>query len=326
MKIKFTPALAALMLFAGANWAGAQGTAFTYQGQLMDTGAPANGLYDLQFVLYSASAGGSQAGPVLTNAATAVSNGLFTVTLDFGAGIFTGANYWLDIAARTNGSGTFTELSPRQQLTPTPYAIFATTSSNVSGTVSAAQLSGTVNDTQLTHSAITLDVGPGLSGGGRVALGNSTTLTNTGVLTVTGNADITAATVGGAVTLGDTATSADTASTLVKRDGSGNFSTASITLDGNLTLPATTATAGVIYSGPATLVSSYGSQNFFAGLGAGNLTLSGSENTGVGFQSLLSERLCDAQRRSPRYFTGIHVNRNHLAPGRLPTWQTIHNE
>jgi hypothetical protein len=40
--------------------------------------------------------------------------------LNFGSGIFTGSNYWLDLAARTNGSGPFIELSPRQELTPTP--------------------------------------------------------------------------------------------------------------------------------------------------------------------------------------------------------------
>ena len=156
MKIKSALILTALALLAGANRGAAQGTAFTYQGRLTESGAPANGLYDLQFIIYNASRGGSQAGPILTNAATVVSNGLFTVTLDFGAGLFTGSNEWLDIAARTNGGGAFIELSPRQELTPTPYAIFANTSSNLSGTLSAAQLAGTVDDTQLTHSAITL--------------------------------------------------------------------------------------------------------------------------------------------------------------------------
>ena len=208
-------ALLALALLSTINWQVssllAQGTAFTYQGRLNDGGAPANGSYDVQFMLYDASAGGSQAGPVLTNGATAVSNGLFTVTLDFGAGVFTGSNYWLDIAVRTNGAGTFTELSPRQELTPVPYAIFANTSSNLSGTVSAAQLSGTLTNGQLFHSAVTVDAGPGLSGGGKVTLGNTITLTNAGVLSVTGNADITATPVSGAVTLGDTGTSLDVA-------------------------------------------------------------------------------------------------------------------
>ncbi len=290
MKIKLFLLLTTLAAgLAVPHRAAAQGTAFTYQSRLNDGGAPANGSYDLQFMLYDASAGGSQAGPALTNSATAVSNGLFTVTLDFGAGVFTGTNYWLDVSVRTNGASAFTELSPRQELTPVPYAIFANTSSNLSGTVSVAQLNGTLTNGQLAHSAVTVDAGPGLSGGGRVTLGNTITLTNTGVLSVTGNADITAMTVGGAVTLGSTATSADTANAIVSRDGSGNFSAATISLDGNLNLPATSATTGIIYSGGAPLIHAYGSQNFFAGPGAGNLTMSGHANTANGYVALIAD-------------------------------------
>jgi hypothetical protein len=103
----------------------AQGTAFTYQGRLNDGAAPANGNYDLRFILFTADPGGSQIGPSLTNSTTAVSNGLFIVSLDFGANIFTNASRFLEIAARTNGGESFTTLSPRQKLAPAPYAIFA---------------------------------------------------------------------------------------------------------------------------------------------------------------------------------------------------------
>ena len=122
----------------------AQGTAFTYQGRLNSSGVPANGSYDLAFTLFNTNTAGSAiAGPV-TNTAVAVTNGLFTTTIDFGPGVFTGATNWLQIGVATNGVSTFTPLSPRQQLTPVPYAIFANTASNLSGTVSAAQISGTV--------------------------------------------------------------------------------------------------------------------------------------------------------------------------------------
>ena len=95
------------------NPARAQGTAFTYQGRLLAGSAPANGSYDVAFALYATNlAGAPLAGPV-TNAAITVSNGLFAVTLDFG-GVFTGTNYWLELAARTNGGGAFSTLSPRQ--------------------------------------------------------------------------------------------------------------------------------------------------------------------------------------------------------------------
>ena len=124
----------------------AQGTAFTYQGRLNDGGNPANGNYDLQFTIYDSTniPGVVVAGP-LTNSPTAVSNGLFTANLDYGPGIFTGPARWLDIGVRTNGSTNgFVVLTPRQMLTPTPYAIFANTASNLSGTLSAAQLTGTL--------------------------------------------------------------------------------------------------------------------------------------------------------------------------------------
>ena len=114
----------------------AQGTAFMYQGQLATDGSLANGTYDVEFTLYAANMTGAPiAGPV-TNSTTAVSNGLFSAMVDFGPGVFTGTNCWLDIAVRTNGSATFTELTPRQPITPTPYAIFANTANNVNGTVS----------------------------------------------------------------------------------------------------------------------------------------------------------------------------------------------
>lgn len=103
----------------------AQGTAFTYQGRLNDTNGPANGTYELRFDLYDAASAGAQQGGFLTNSyVTAVSNGLFTVALDFGDQ-FPGANRWLEIAVRTNGNGSFFTLSPRQPLTPATYAITA---------------------------------------------------------------------------------------------------------------------------------------------------------------------------------------------------------
>jgi len=82
----------------------AQTTAFTYQGRLLDNGSPVTGIYDLQFALYDASNNPSTlvAGPV-TNSPVAVTNGLFTVQLDFG-GVFDGSARWLDIGVRTNGS------------------------------------------------------------------------------------------------------------------------------------------------------------------------------------------------------------------------------
>ncbi|HRY47976.1 MAG TPA: tail fiber domain-containing protein [Candidatus Paceibacterota bacterium] len=101
------------------------GTAFTYQGQLTDAGAPANGYYDFKFALYDAVRNGGQIGPTLATNAVRVSDGLFMIALDFGAGVFTGVDRWLEITVRTNGSGLFTILRPRQPLSPVPTALYA---------------------------------------------------------------------------------------------------------------------------------------------------------------------------------------------------------
>ncbi|HEX5219292.1 MAG TPA: tail fiber domain-containing protein [Verrucomicrobiae bacterium] len=144
----------------------AQGTAFTYQGRLNDDATPASGIYDLRFAIYDLASGGGQQGDAVTNLATAVSNGLFTVTLDFG-NQFSGSARWLELAVRTNGGGEFTVLSPRQPLNPTPYAMFApnagtaTTASSVStNSIGAAGLqsdsvtTATVADGSLTAADI----------------------------------------------------------------------------------------------------------------------------------------------------------------------------
>jgi formylglycine-generating enzyme required for sulfatase activity len=109
----------------------AQGTAFTYQGQLQNNGSPASGTYNLTFALFNTNTSSvAVAGPV-TNNGVLVSNGMLTVLGDFGPGAFTGATNWLEIAVETNGASTFTPLTPRQQLTPTPYAIYAESASTL---------------------------------------------------------------------------------------------------------------------------------------------------------------------------------------------------
>src|SRR3974390_2401909 len=125
------------ILFFTANSSLGQGTAFTYQGRLDDGTNFANGNYDFRLLLYDSSTAGTLlAGPV-TNIDVTVSNGLFTMQVDFGPGVFTGGSNWLHLGVRTNSGGAFTALSPRQQLTPTPYAIFAegAYASGLSGTI-----------------------------------------------------------------------------------------------------------------------------------------------------------------------------------------------
>jgi hypothetical protein len=87
---RYSIALAVLAVSAQLALADPLGTAFTYQGRLTQGGSAANGSYDLRFILYDAEFGGSQQGNILTNSAVAVSGGLFTTALDFGATAFGG--------------------------------------------------------------------------------------------------------------------------------------------------------------------------------------------------------------------------------------------
>src|SRR3954463_12939719 len=97
--------------------AAAQTTGFTYQGRLADSGTAVNGNYDLQFALWNSLSGGAQVGSTQTINTVAVSNGVFTVNLDFGAGAFPGANRFLEIGVRPAGVGSFITLTPRQPIT-----------------------------------------------------------------------------------------------------------------------------------------------------------------------------------------------------------------
>lgn len=121
-------ALAMATLLASASaLAAPAGTAFTYQGKLDRGGSPASGSFDLEFKLWDAASGGSQVGSTQTVNALPITNGLFTVTLDFGGGAFDGNARWLEIAVQGPGDGGFTLLAPRQSMTVAPYAIRALT-------------------------------------------------------------------------------------------------------------------------------------------------------------------------------------------------------
>jgi hypothetical protein len=319
-----------LALLAGIHHAAAQGTtAFTYQGRLNVNGSPANGAYNLSFALFDASSGGNLVGITLTNSATGVTNGLFTVTLDYGS-VFNGAARWLQMGVQTNAEP-FAILSPRQQITPTPYAIYtttATTANNFSGSLSgdvtgtqgatlvanaggqsAANIASGVsaaNAATSANSASTIvkrDTSGNLSASTITAnlTGNATTATTANNFSGSLSGDVTgtqsatvvasvggqsAASVANGAYAANAATSANTANAIVKRDSSGNFSSTSLTLAGNLYLPTTTSSAGSIYSGGSLLLHSYGSGDIFVGVNAGNLAMTGGNNTGIGAGAL----------------------------------------
>lgn len=92
-------------------------TSFTYQGRLAEGGQPANGVFQLEFSLWDEEFSGSQIGPPVVIPGVLVTDGLFTVMLDFGAGAFADSSRWLEIVV--DG----TTLAPRQPVSRTPYAI-----------------------------------------------------------------------------------------------------------------------------------------------------------------------------------------------------------
>jgi len=133
----------------------AQTTSFTYQGRLSEGGAPANGTYDFQFTLWDSLTNGTQqpATPItITKAGVQVTNGTFTVVLDFGgSSAFPGADRYLQTAVKKSADMVYTTLSPRQQITSTPYSISSTNGpAGATGATGAQGLPGVTGATGAT--------------------------------------------------------------------------------------------------------------------------------------------------------------------------------
>jgi len=144
---KILTVLFAVVLCLGpVGLAGPLGTAFTYQGRLIDNNKTADGLYDFQFKLFDANSGGNKLGQDVNKPQVDVIDGYFTAELDFG-GVFDGNNRWLDIGIRPGeleDPCVYTLLTPRQKVTPTPYALYAKTAgSGGAGGDSLWQVNGT---------------------------------------------------------------------------------------------------------------------------------------------------------------------------------------
>lgn len=99
-------------------------TSWTYQGVLELGGGPANGAYDLVFLVYAGQQGGSALATANLNAVP-VTGGRLTTPVDFGSAssaVFGGGARWLEIRIRPVGNGVFTTL-PRQPLNASPRAL-----------------------------------------------------------------------------------------------------------------------------------------------------------------------------------------------------------
>jgi hypothetical protein len=129
----FAPLLLALLLTLAPHLTSAQDTApeavalastFTYQGYLEQGGIPLTTTCDMQFSLFDAVSAGAQIGATLTRTNIAVSSGVFNAPLNFGGTAFNGEDRYLAISVRCPaGAGAYTPLTPRQPITPAPYAM-----------------------------------------------------------------------------------------------------------------------------------------------------------------------------------------------------------
>ncbi len=116
LRARFELALALLMSANGVVW-GQLGTEFTYQGKLNDAGQPASGTYNLEISMWDADVAGNQIGVTNSFNNLPISNGLFSVELDFGASSLNGDARWLEIVVDGN------TLDPRQPVKGAPYSI-----------------------------------------------------------------------------------------------------------------------------------------------------------------------------------------------------------
>jgi trimeric autotransporter adhesin len=216
-RVRLCLALSVVVAVASPSVSHALSSVFTYQGQLEQSGLPADGTCDFQFSVWDAAgsgsppSGGGQMGSTFPVANQVVSNGLFTVELNFGDGIFTGNNRWLQIAVRCPaGSGAYTTLSPRQRLTAIPYALYTPFAGQATVAVDLGCL-GCVNAGDIADGAVSnATIEPGSIGANRLSFtpGTVTEITTTdgltgGTITTTGVIGVNFGTAAGTVAAGD---------------------------------------------------------------------------------------------------------------------------
>lgn len=124
------------------------GTAFTYQGRLTTaSGLPLSGTYDFVFAAYDAAVAGNQWGVSYYADDVTVRDGLFTVAIDLGSGVFYGDERWLEVGVRAGTStGAYTTLTPRTKLNAAPYALGLAPGAIVSRALADAATLTVLND------------------------------------------------------------------------------------------------------------------------------------------------------------------------------------
>ena len=254
--------LTLFLVFLSSIALNAQTSAFSYQGKLSDAGAAANGNYNLTFNLFAASTGGTALATQNVPNAT-VTNGVFTVSLNFGAALFDGSDRYIEVAVGT------TVLRPRPQILSSPYAVRSANAANADnadrlGGVAAAQYVVTT-DTRMTDARIP-------TAGSANYIQNTSTQQAASNFNVSGNG-----TAGG--TLSGNVVNATTQYNL----GGSRVMTASNTNFFAGLGAGITGSNNTFVGNNAGAVNTSGSANGFFGPGAGDSNTTGSENMFFGF-------------------------------------------
>jgi hypothetical protein len=141
-------------------------SAFTYQGRLSASGQPANGAFDLRFSVFDGGRTTTPLAPAVALEDVVVTNGVFSVPLDFGFAVADGQRLFLALEVREGAStGAYTALNPRHELTPGVYALHA-----VEAQQALVAGPGSVDSASVVDGALTAaDLGAGSVGAAEIA-------------------------------------------------------------------------------------------------------------------------------------------------------------
>lgn len=189
-----------LAVLASASHAQLLSTAFTYQGELTEAGAPAAGLYDFQFTLFNRDLN-TQVGPTVCADNVVVVDGRFALQLDFGVSPAE-ADHDLQLQVRRdtgllcgNLAG-FTTLGPNQPVTAAPMALTskrAADSDRLGGqlpsfyTSAASITTGTLSDARLSTNVPRMNSASAQTFTGPLSFSGSTQFTSMSVQNITIN-------------------------------------------------------------------------------------------------------------------------------------------
>jgi hypothetical protein len=259
-----------------------QPSAFTFQGNLVTAGVPSNGNHDFEFALFDTLGGANQIGPTLTRSNVVVTNGVFSVSLDFDNS-FSGANRFLEIRVRTSGGGAFTTLTPRQAVNSSPYSIKslnAGNATNAATATNATQLGGVAANQYVLSGATSINAATQFNIGGNRVLSAATSSVSVGLGAGASNSGTTSTFVGDSAGM----TSSGARNSFVGASAGRNNTTGSFNVFfGSLAgIANTTGSENAFVGDQAGLSNTVAGKNSFFGFAAGLLNVGGNENSFFG--------------------------------------------